>query len=202
MMATAISKATFAAKEIILLGAKAIERTAARMRFPAAVAARRRKHPRRGRSQKPVAVAPRIAPSVFHPYARPTTAPWPEVEADCGPAISSVTAGKLNPKTIAAGSIASALVANCASTRPRNDSCVARRIRGRTSIRRGKKIRKASAASAVKVCVRANVMRLTLQRRCQNKRREIGKDGRMELQRYPAKPHLLPASLLARGARA
>src|SRR5258705_12783833 len=103
MMATANSKATFAAKEIILLGAEAMESTAARTRFAAAVAARRWKLPRRGRSQKPVAVAPRIAPSVFHPYARPTAAPWPEVEADCGPAIRSATAGKLNPKTIAAG---------------------------------------------------------------------------------------------------
>src|SRR5258705_369980 len=122
MMATANSKATFAAKEIIFLGAEAMESIAARTRFAAAVAARRWKLPRRGRSQKPVAVAPRIAPRVFHPYARPTAAPWPEVEADCAPAISSVTAGKLNPKTIAAGRIASALVAKCASTRPPNHS--------------------------------------------------------------------------------
>src|SRR3981189_3597167 len=111
MMATGIRRATFAAKEIILLGAEAMESIAARTRFAAAVAARRWKLPRRGRSQKPVAVAPRIAPSVFHPYARPTTAPWPEVEAGGGPAISSVTAGKINPKSIAAGRIASPLVA-------------------------------------------------------------------------------------------
>src|SRR5258706_9212845 len=122
MMAKANSKPTIGAKEIILLGAAAMESPAARTRFAAAVAARRWKLPRRGRSQKPVAVAPRIAPRVFHPYARPTAAPWPEVEADCAPAISSVTAGKLNPKTIAAGRDANAHVANCASTRHRNKS--------------------------------------------------------------------------------
>src|SRR6266576_762351 len=112
MIATANSKATCAAKEIILLVAEAMESTAARTKFAAADAARRWHLQRRGRRQKPAAVEPRIAPRVFHPYARPTAAPWPEVEADCAPAISSVTAGKLNPKTIAAGSIASALVAN------------------------------------------------------------------------------------------
>ena len=54
--------------------------------------------------------------------------------------------------------MASALVTNWASTRPRNDSCVARRIGGSTSIRRVKNTRNASAASAVSVCVTAKVI--------------------------------------------
>ena len=84
--------------------------------------------------------------------------PAPAPVAERGPAISTTTAGKLNPKTTAVGSIASALVTNWASTRPRNDSCVARRIGGSTSIRRVKNTRKASAASAVSVCVTAKVI--------------------------------------------
>src|SRR5258708_1986889 len=45
--------------------------------------------------------------------------------------------------------MASALVANCAKIRPRNDSCVARKIGGSTSIRYGKRIRNDKPLKAV-----------------------------------------------------